>query len=563
MTGEIEHNEMDGHYKMTHPAFVTEEQVQKRLPMDQTENELLLEVGGQLKAGSTHEFYYRNRVNAEMSLHLSSTLRNLNEKNAGKRKRVIGINLDGTETTRDRSSAWQDNMFMMPSGTKLGRGPDAKVRSDVVSLLRHKAVEVATVFGVPIPGIVGQGSQSTKTNAQTEIDMFRNTLDDMRHCMTRFFESAYMTVVGKAENYVLANILSEVGVGKSNEESMVRSYVRNVLKRRDGTLGTSGRHDVQEQPKLDRTSGGRGENAKGGSDVGMPTEITREEADQLRQDQMELEMEKASFLRAEESRRIFQPSLAEEGPSVVQELPSRYKQSGRPDLRSYGMRKLTGTPQSGFTPQMEEWTDSAVPRPAMAKMDRWEREIQDMMSQQTFIDRIEDAKWHRYMQDQHTLEQRVSRIMYTALSNYGVSLNPDAVRRALESEVKKDPSLNNTFGAEITDPNTIVEDYLVDEMMDQRKGYLRSLLDESARIKIKWVSAPMPDMATLILAAEKGLGIPPAMVGEILAQRMGLLEKLREYPKEECCPKRFKDGKAAAAPAPVNRKSKGKEKVHE
>jgi len=539
-TSEIIQNEMDGHYKMTHPVFVTEEHVQKKLPMDQTEHELLLEVAGQLKAGSTHEFYYRNRVNAEMSVHLSNTMRTVNDKNMNKRRRVIGLNLDGTETTRDRHSAWQDNMFMMPSGTKIGRGPDAKVRSDIVNILKHKASEVATVFGVPIPGItggLGGGSKSTKTGTRSELDMFRRTLVEMRLSMTRFFESAYMTVVGKAENLVIANILSDIGVGVSNEESMVRSYIRNVLKRSDGGIGTSGKNDVQDAPSIDRTMGGQGENAKGGSDVGNPAEITLEDAEQFREEKMRHTLEKAAFERAEENRKIFRPSI--EGPAVSSDVPippTQYKEPVPKRPRSYGVSKLTnvndtiGERRGGeYIPQVEEWNSSAIPRASMANMDRWEREIQDMLSQQKFLERIEDAKWHRYMQDQHTMEQRVSRIMYTALTNYGVTLNPDAIRRSLKKEIEKDPSLNNTFGADITDPNDIVENFLVDEMMGQRKGYLRSLLDESSRIKINWISAPMPDVEMLIMAAEKGLGIPPIMVGEIIAEEMGIGDKLKEY----------------------------------
>jgi hypothetical protein len=567
-TAEMMDNEMIGHYKMTHPTFVTEPVAQHRLPADQTEHEILLDVAGSLKPNESQSYFYKKRVNEEMAIHLSNTMRTINDKIMTKKRRVIGLNLDGTETTVARYAPWQDNMYIAPVGTKVTKGPDAKIRGDIIPMLRFKAAEIATVFAVPLPGILGVGGtgsgggRQTSTGARSEYDMFRRTLIEMRNSMTRFFESAYMAVVAKAENFTLSSILTDINVGKSNEESMVRSYVRNVLKRGDGQGGTSGRYDVQDGPSIDRTRGGRG-----GADMGALSEIrgvkgkgkdgktsveevTIEEAERQREDAYQLELEKAAYTRAEENRKIYgdgssnEPAVAQgvrmpqtldrpmrrsswaPAPSPVTAL-SKLKHTDDP----VGVQATSGRGQ--FTPGVEEWATPVIPRSAMAGMDRYEREIADQISHQKYLEKIEKAKWHRFMQDQNQMEQRISRIMYTALTNYGVTLNPDAIRRCLKKEIQGDPALSNTFGAEIKDPNDIVEDFLVGEMMTQRKGYLTDLLGESKRIRIVWNSTPMPDLEILVSAHKEGIGVPSEMVVDIIAEQMGLVDRLEHYRKRE------------------------------
>lgn len=574
-TAEMMDNELIGHYKMTHPTFVTEPMVQSKVPGDQTEHEILLDVAGNLRADESQSYFYRKRINQEMSIHLSNTMRNINEKISGKRKRVIGLNLDGTETTVSRRYPWEDNMYVTPVGTRVGKGPEARVRTDIIQMLRFKAAEVATVFSVPLPGIVGvaTGSKGTKAGAQTETNIFRRTLVEMRYSMARFFESAYMSIIAKAENIILSNILTDMNMGKSDEESMVRSYVRNVLKTGDGGIGTSGKYNVQKRVSTDPTLGDSymnnyendkkkgkskkkddGGNNNGDYEIDSTTGVTLEQSEKYKQDLYELELEKASISRAEENRKIYQSSEENSnGPSVSQGVKTPYlltkdvrkssweeNKDNRSSNLSNRIRNIDdpiGAKYSSsageFIPSIEQYTNGFIPRGSMATMDRFEREIQDQLSHQKYLEKIEKAKWHRFMQDQNQMEQRISRIMYTALTNYGVSLNPDAIRKSLRAEIEKDPSLSNTFGAEIKDPNEIVENYLVEEMMSQRKGFLNDILLESKRINIVWKSTPMPDLDKLIMAFKEGLDLPQEMIVDIIAEEQGMSERLKYYRKRQ------------------------------
>jgi hypothetical protein len=607
---EIEENELQGHYKITHPVFVAEPVVVSKGPEDLTEQELMLEVSGMLNPGSSLGYYERNRIGAELSMAVSRNVRKSNESKMYNSSRRIGLNMNGLETVYERASSHEDNLFIMPVGMKATKGPEAKLRPNAIDVIQMKYYEISMVFGNPsaFDNCVKGRKQSSSSSSGSSFSKSsggggggggfgggsssvpKETIEEMRRSLEQFFEEAYMSVIGKAENLILADMLGRFAVrGETNEEAMVRSYVQNVLRKsKGGGLYIEG--SKKEVNSTDRTLGG---NNNSGTDMGISAidpypeksipinddyydnnnnnnnkeggekksrggksgnETTIESAEQEREELYRQQIEKAEMERMFHARKIFEgegtmtdpsqlPSLVRDNlPSQFYSVPTNYRKKkyaitptddpikaylsgrGRNDNSSNNNNKY-----DAHIPVIEEWHSTELDRKYFDPMDRYEREIQDYLDHQKFLEKIEEAKWHRFMNDQNVTEQRISRIMYTALQNYGVALNPDAIKQALKKEVEKDPSLSNTFGAEIKDPEKIVEDALVTNILKGRKNYLEGLIDEQKRVRIVWNSPPGVDIGSLIYAAEKGLGIPPIMIGELLAERMGLGEKLKQY----------------------------------
>lgn len=188
---------------------------------------------------------------------------------------------------------------------------------------------------------------------------------------------------------------------------------------------------------------------------------------------------------------------------------------------------------------LEQWKGPHIHGQDVALFEKYEREKQDFVDEQKYLDKLEEARWQKFMEKSSLMDRRVSRIMVMALQNFGVALNPTKIQMALKREMQANPKLDNTHHRELSgdgysvDPLKRMEDVFVNEIIANRKDYLNDLVDETHRITIVWNSAPLPDVELLIQASKEGLGIPAELVGVIVASELGLEEMREEMIRKE------------------------------
>ncbi len=564
---EMWQNEIEGHYKMTHPTWITEPDIRTRGASDMIEQDFLMSVSGQLGPTESAEYFERSRMNAEISIHLSNNIRRMNEENMGKGQRKLGLKLDNTEVVHTRLHAWQDNHYLCPAGTKVGKGPDAKLRADMVNIVQLKAMQIAAVFGVPIPffggksSMGGGGGSKTTLGSRIEGATFRNTLVLMRKRCTRFFEEAFMHAIGSLENSILAKMLTNLNDQDNEEEKMVRLYVHDILSP-GGFLvldeALTGKPAPLPSADIYESDTAPGKRRKKSKSVDEHEEGERVEPGErkigagLEAEELPKKMEQRKLFTTPDA--VIQSQRIDYAGNVL--IPDPIPATGGPKTRHVHSvkKKIKGKHTQGVGGQEYEQLKQSEKRkrdddgldPIQAHLEQWkgphlrgqdavlfegyDREIQDFIDEQKYLDKLEEARWQMFMEKSNLMDRRVCRIMFMALQNFGAVLNPSKLQSALKQEMKRNPNLENTEHRGLSqDPVGAMEDVFVNEIVSQRKGCLNKLVDETDRITIVWNSAPLPDIELLISASKEGLGIPAPMVGQILANDMGLEDMYKEF----------------------------------
>jgi hypothetical protein len=575
-TAEMWQNEIEGHYKMTHPTWVTEPNLQSRGPADTVERDLLLSVTGQLGPMESMEYYERSRLNAEMSIHMSSSIEKMNNMNSGVAQRRLGLKLDNTEAVQTRLHSWQDNHYICPVGTKVTKGPEARLRSDMAGIIHLKESQVAAVFGVPIPFFSGgKGSSSgskTTIGSRLEGAAFRATLVQMRRRITVFFEEAYMAAIGTLETHMLANMLHDLKNEGSDTEKMVRMYVRDILT--PGGFLVLDEAETQYEPPIGDAEDGSAEGVvkskrRKNTRSGRKAVEEHEEGELVEpgERKMGADFEAEDMRKQMQQRKLFttpdavtRSSRVDYAGDVI--LPETPEPQGGPSYRRTNKTKRKvlgkharsrGLPRKnreeyaeskrvidrkerdidGHDPiqmHLEQWKGPHLRGQDVATFEKYEREIQDFVDEQKYLDKLEEARWQKFMEKGNLMDRRVSRIMVMALQNFGVALNPTKVQLAMKKEMQANPKLDNAHHRPLGER---VENVFVSEIIANRKNYLDDLVDETHRITIVWNSAPLPDVELLIQASKEGLGIPAELVGVIVASELGLEELREEYARKE------------------------------
>lgn len=572
---EMWQNEIEGHYKLTHPTWVTEPDIRTRGPEDMIEHDLMLSVTGQLGPTESMEYYERARLNTEMSVHISRNIQGMNEKNMGDSQRRLGMKWDNTLAVHKRLHSWQDNHYISPIGTKVGKGPEAKLRNDLVNIDNLKATQISAVFGVPIPFNSGargmSGGSRTTLGSRLEGSTFRNSLVQMRRRVTAFFEEAYMVAIGSLENSTLANMVTELNHESSDTEKLVRMYVRNILTP-GGFLLVDEAKTNYEPPIGDPEDGSLNNFRKKAKKKGSPgtskTIDEYEEGERIDPEKRKIgaELEAEEIREMMEQRKLFttpdaviQSQRIDRAGNVI--LPkSAHTSPGKSNTmytnalkkkvlgkhtRSVGgaeyeeskrveKRKRDADNLDPIQKNLEQWKGPHFNGKDVVLFDKYEREKADFMDEQKYLNKLEEARWQKFMEKKNQMDNRVSRIMIMALKDFGIALNPTRVQMALKREIQSNPKLDNTHHRELSEPDGKTrEDVLVNEILRGRKKYLNALVDETHRLTIVWNSAPLPDVELLIQASEKGLGIPSEMVGAIITGEQGLEDSRKEYAQKE------------------------------
>ena len=579
-TAEMWQNEIEGHYKITHPTWITEPEITTRGPADTIEQDLLLSVTGQLGPMESMEYYERSRLNAEMSIHMSSNIEKMNDRNSMGTQRRLGLKLDNTEAVHTRLHSWQDNHYICPVGTKVGKGPEAKLRSDLVNIANLKDTQIAAVFGVPIPflssGKGASGGSKTNVGSRMEGATFRTTLVEMRRRITVFFEEAYMVAIGSLENSMLAKMVTDLGSGGSDTENMVRMYVRDIIT--PGGFLVLDEATTGYEPPIGDAEDGSAEKfvaskKRKGSSQGRKEIQDYEEGEHIEagERKMGADMEAEDIRKKMEQRKLFttpdavtRSNRVDYAGDVI--LPDPVAPQGGPFTRRTNMakKKVLGKharsrgskdgrvaeyiestrvidrkerDSDGNDPiqmHLEQWKGPYLRGQDVTLFERYEREKQDFIDEQKYLDKLEEARWQKFMEKSNLMDRRVSRIMVMALQNFGVALNPTKIQMALKREMRANPKLDNADHRTLSeDPLKRMEDVFVNEIISNRKEYLNDLVDETNRITIVWSSAPLPDIELLISASKEGLGIPAEMVGVIIASELGLEELREQYVRKE------------------------------
>lgn len=534
---EMWQNELDGHFKITHPTWITKPVSRTRAPSEMNEFDMLLDVSGQLGPTESSEYFARSRMNAELSIHMSKNIQAMHSMNDDRRQRRIGLAPDYTETTVIRQHAWEDNHYIASVGTEISKGPEAKLRSDIVGISNMVAAQVAAVYGVPIPLFSGASGKTTgsKTTVGSRIEgsSFRGTLVRMRNRVATFFEEAYMMVIGTDENRRLSNILGHMGHGtESDEEVLVRHYVQNVLKPDGETL-------VDYAKKINAKRSAR-DNVVSVIDPELEKEMegAEAEAEELRRrieqrhlfttPEQEIELERTNMDGSVKKPLGMDTPPEERSPFLISstrkklknrktrgQTPQEYSQSKPHEERSSHQPRIHKDMVPFKGPHIMDQTTSLY--------DKYELEIKDMLDEQQWLKKLEQARYQKMLEKESQEDFRISRIMVMGMQKFRVALNPDKLRAALRQAVQADPEIDNTHYLQTKQ----VEDAAVREIMKQRKRYVKGLLDDKRRIRIVWNSAPIPDFEMLATASKENLGIPPEMVGFIISKEMGV-EDLRE-----------------------------------
>ncbi len=561
-TSEMWQNEIEGHYKMTHPTWVTEADVKTRGPADTMEHDLMLSAIGQLGPTESMQYFEMSRLNAEMAIHISGNLRKMNDKNLGSGQRKLGLKLDNTEAVHTRFHAWQDNHYITPIGTKVGKGPEARLRSDMVNIMNLKASQISSVFGVPIPFLSGGKGSGAKTSIGSRLEgsTYRNTLVQMRRKVSTFFEEAYMITIGSLENSMLANMLTELNHQGGDTENIVRMYVKDIL--------TPGGFMVLDEA----LTGYRAPD--GDSDPIAPKNKKKAKTiDQYEEDELiePGERKTGADLEAEEIReKMIKRKLFTTPDAVIQSQridragdvligqgpppvggpkphatnATRKKIKGKHDRnikrheyeasKRIDKRKRDDNDLDPIQMHLEQWKGPGLRGQDTVLFDQNEREKQDFTDEQAYLGKLEEARWQKFMEKSNLMDKRVSRIMMMALQNFGVALSPAKIQMSLKREMQYNPKLDNAHHRKLAqDPNERMENVLVDEIISGRKQYLNALVDEPNRITIVWNSAPLPDIELLIQASKEGLGIPSELVGTIVAGELGLQDMRRQMVRQQ------------------------------
>jgi hypothetical protein len=566
---EMWQNELEADYKRSHPVWVTQNEVRAKGPADITEHELFLEVTGQLNVKESRGYHERARVNAEMSSTASAAIRDRNQSSQSVSQRRLGLGLDNTDTVITRLHSYQDNHYVVPMGTSVGKGPETRTRPDMINIMDHKIKIIASVFGVPLYSVSTQGQgRNTAVGSRGNMDNFRRTLVEMRKNISLFVEHAYLEVIGKEDKEGVADLVTDISMSGNREEVLVRKYVQEIVK---GALPQETMERYVDAQRRDMplfremfTKNGLGSKGGGGGKgkvMGLLKPI-EEENNEMAVYYPE-DMEKKGGLSAEqlearmEARRIFQPREGAGKPSSFHDpksarAPYAERNSMQKVLRGYlmpGRGTYGGAAEGGFGRKrrasepiplhIDETTYAPfVGNEEVEMRKRYEREIQDHLDEMEFRDKLEEAKWRQLTARENLYDNRVSRLLAYALNNYKVALNPELIKNALEKYTNLDPSLDPSKSEDFTilsrstlTPIKEVENVIVEDVMSQRKEYMKGILDDPKPLTIVWDSAPIPDVELIIKAGEKGL-LPSRMVGRIISNEMGI-EDVFDYEMQQ------------------------------
>jgi len=575
---EMWQNELEADYKRSHPVWVTQNEVKAKGPADITEHELFLEVTGQLNVKESRGYHERARMNAEMSSTASAVIRDRNQCPQSISQRRLGLGLDNTETVITRLHSYQDNHYVVPMGTSVGKGPETRTRTDLINIMDHKIKIIAAVFGVPLYSVSTQGQgRNTAVGSRGNMDNFRRTLVEMRKNISLFVEHAYLEVIGKEDKQGVADLVTDISMSGNREEVMVRKYVQEIIK---GALPQEIMERYTDAQKREMpifkdlfTKEGLGKEWKGekGEKGGKVTgllksleEDNNEMAAYYPEDMEEVGGLSAGQLKARmEARKIFQPregagksSSFHDPKSALSSYTERNSMQQRlRNLLMPGRGMYSGSAEGNFSRKQRQ-TNRKLTEPIPIHIDettyapfvgdkeiemrkRYEREIQDHLDEISYRDKLEEAKWRQLTARENLYDNRVSRLLAYALNNYKVALNPELIRNALEKYTNLDPSLDPSKAEEFTilsrsklTPIEEVENVIVEDVMSQRKEYMKGILDDPKPLTIIWDSAPIPDVELIIKAGEKGL-LPSRMVGRIISNEMGIEDVFDNELQEE------------------------------